>query len=205
MPITPETASLSHPDHRLGDRRDDGTTDGLQEQLFYEFRLEDWIPVDHLLRKICAISTASQWRAATCDYATSAMRAVDCKKLIPRRSTAHSSATAQKTSRQPIQIVAIAPELMCAFCFWGGKNRVQSPSKAGSDCSIPWILLQQPDARTEGVAVVRRSCVGLLTMYHISDNAASWRRSQALQLRAMPPRCSARNRSRGFNSPHAWH
>jgi hypothetical protein len=32
-----------------------GQQSGLQEQLFYEFRLEDWVPVDHLLRKIDAV------------------------------------------------------------------------------------------------------------------------------------------------------
>jgi hypothetical protein len=32
-----------------------GQQTGLQERLFYEFRLEDWVPVDHLLRKIDAV------------------------------------------------------------------------------------------------------------------------------------------------------
>src|SRR5271155_5290695 len=32
-----------------------GQQSGLQEQLFYEFRLDGWIPVDHLLRKIDAV------------------------------------------------------------------------------------------------------------------------------------------------------
>jgi transposase len=32
-----------------------GQPSGLQERLFYEFRLEDWVPVDHLLRKIDAV------------------------------------------------------------------------------------------------------------------------------------------------------
>jgi len=29
-----------------------GQLAGLQERLFYEFRLDDWVPTDHLLRKI---------------------------------------------------------------------------------------------------------------------------------------------------------
>jgi hypothetical protein len=29
-----------------------GEQAGLQERLFYEFRLDDWVPADHLLRKI---------------------------------------------------------------------------------------------------------------------------------------------------------
>jgi hypothetical protein len=32
-----------------------GQQSGLQEQLFYEFRLDEWVPVDHLLRKIDAV------------------------------------------------------------------------------------------------------------------------------------------------------
>ena len=32
-----------------------GQQSGLQERLFYEFRLDDWVPVDHLLRKIDAV------------------------------------------------------------------------------------------------------------------------------------------------------
>jgi transposase len=32
-----------------------GQQSGLQEQLFYEFRLDQWVPVDHLLRKIDAV------------------------------------------------------------------------------------------------------------------------------------------------------
>ena len=32
-----------------------GQRTGLQEQLFYEFRLDDWVPADHLLRKIDAV------------------------------------------------------------------------------------------------------------------------------------------------------
>jgi transposase len=35
---------------------------GLQEQLFYEFRLEDWVPADHLLRKIDAVLDLSGLR-----------------------------------------------------------------------------------------------------------------------------------------------
>ena len=32
-----------------------GQQAGVQERLFYEFRLDDWIPTDHLLRKIDGI------------------------------------------------------------------------------------------------------------------------------------------------------
>jgi len=32
-----------------------GQQSGLQERLFYEFRLDEWVPVDHLLRKIDAV------------------------------------------------------------------------------------------------------------------------------------------------------
>jgi transposase len=32
-----------------------GERSGLQEQLFYEFRLDDWVPADHLLRRIDAV------------------------------------------------------------------------------------------------------------------------------------------------------
>src|SRR5271170_6584468 len=39
-----------------------GQQSGLQEQLFYEFRLEDWVPVDHLLRKIDAVLDLSSLR-----------------------------------------------------------------------------------------------------------------------------------------------
>ena len=39
-----------------------GQQTGLQERLFYEFRLEDWVPVDHLLRKIEAVLDLSGLR-----------------------------------------------------------------------------------------------------------------------------------------------
>ena len=39
-----------------------GQPTGLQEQLFYEFRLEDWVPADHLLRKIDAVLDLSGLR-----------------------------------------------------------------------------------------------------------------------------------------------
>ena len=39
-----------------------GQQSGLQERLFYEFRLEDWVPVDHLLRKIDAVLDLSGLR-----------------------------------------------------------------------------------------------------------------------------------------------
>jgi transposase len=32
-----------------------GQQAGLQERLFYEFRLDDWVPADHLLRKIDSV------------------------------------------------------------------------------------------------------------------------------------------------------
>jgi hypothetical protein len=35
---------------------------GLQERLFYEFRLEEWVPVDHLLRRIDAVLDLSGLR-----------------------------------------------------------------------------------------------------------------------------------------------
>jgi transposase len=39
-----------------------GQPSGLQERLFYEFRLEDWVPSDHLLRKIDAVLDLSSLR-----------------------------------------------------------------------------------------------------------------------------------------------
>ena len=39
-----------------------GQQTGLQERLFYEFRLEDWVAVDHLLRKIDAVLDLSGLR-----------------------------------------------------------------------------------------------------------------------------------------------
>ena len=39
-----------------------GQQSGLQERLFYEFRLDDWVPVDHLLRKIDAVLDLSGLR-----------------------------------------------------------------------------------------------------------------------------------------------
>jgi transposase len=39
-----------------------GQQTGLQERLFYEFRLEDWVPVDHLLRKIDGVLDLSGLR-----------------------------------------------------------------------------------------------------------------------------------------------
>jgi transposase len=39
-----------------------GQQTGLQERLFYEFRLEDWVPVDHLLRKIDGVLDLSSLR-----------------------------------------------------------------------------------------------------------------------------------------------
>jgi transposase len=39
-----------------------GQRTGLQEQLFYEFRLDDWVPADHLLRKIDAVLDLSDLR-----------------------------------------------------------------------------------------------------------------------------------------------
>jgi transposase len=35
---------------------------GLDERLFYEFRLESWVPVDHLLRKVDAVLDLSGLR-----------------------------------------------------------------------------------------------------------------------------------------------
>ena len=48
--------------NRLGDGEMMGQQTGLQERLFYEFRLEDWVPVDHLLRKIDAVLNLSGLR-----------------------------------------------------------------------------------------------------------------------------------------------
>ena len=39
-----------------------GQQAGLQELLFYEFRLDDWVPADHLLRKIDAVLDLSGLR-----------------------------------------------------------------------------------------------------------------------------------------------
>jgi hypothetical protein len=39
-----------------------GQQTGLQERLFYEFRLEDWVPADHLLRKIDGVLDLSSLR-----------------------------------------------------------------------------------------------------------------------------------------------
>jgi len=39
-----------------------GQQSGLQERLFYEFRLDEWVPVDHLLRKIDAVLDLSSLR-----------------------------------------------------------------------------------------------------------------------------------------------
>ena len=39
-----------------------GQQSGLQERLFYEFRLDYWVPVDHLLRKIDAALDFSSLR-----------------------------------------------------------------------------------------------------------------------------------------------
>jgi transposase len=39
-----------------------GQRAGLQERLFYEFRLEDWVPADHLLRKIDGVLDLSSLR-----------------------------------------------------------------------------------------------------------------------------------------------
>jgi len=42
-----------------------GQQAGLQERLFYEFRVDDWVPADHLLRKIDGILNfcAPAWTA----------------------------------------------------------------------------------------------------------------------------------------------
>ena len=46
-----------------------GQQSGLQEQLFYEFRLDDWVPVDHLLEKATLSSIwvvcAARWHRFT--------------------------------------------------------------------------------------------------------------------------------------------
>jgi hypothetical protein len=39
-----------------------GQQSGFQEQLFYEFRLDDWVPPDYLLRKIDAVLDLSALR-----------------------------------------------------------------------------------------------------------------------------------------------
>jgi hypothetical protein len=39
-----------------------GQRTGLQEQLFYEFPLDEWVPADHLLRKIDAVLDLSGLR-----------------------------------------------------------------------------------------------------------------------------------------------
>jgi transposase len=45
-----------------------GQQTGLQERLFYEFRLDDWVPVDHLLRKIDGILDLSGLRHALAPF-----------------------------------------------------------------------------------------------------------------------------------------
>ena len=45
-----------------------GQRAGLQEQLFYEFRLDDWVPADHLLRKIDAVLDLSSLRHALAPF-----------------------------------------------------------------------------------------------------------------------------------------
>src|SRR6516164_9679476 len=45
-----------------------GQPSGLQERLFYEFRLEDWVPSDHLLRKIDAVLDLSSLRHALAPF-----------------------------------------------------------------------------------------------------------------------------------------
>jgi transposase len=39
-----------------------GQQAGLQERLFYEFRLDDWVPADHLLRKMDGVPDLSGLR-----------------------------------------------------------------------------------------------------------------------------------------------
>ena len=45
-----------------------GQQSGLQEQLFYQFRLDDWVPADHLLRKIDAVLDLSSLRRALAPF-----------------------------------------------------------------------------------------------------------------------------------------
>ena len=47
-----------------------GQRTGLQEQLFYEFRLDDWVPADHLLRKIDAVLDLSNLRHTLAPFFT---------------------------------------------------------------------------------------------------------------------------------------
>jgi hypothetical protein len=50
-----------------------GQQTGLQEPLFYEFRLDDWIPADHLLRKIDKVLDLSGLRHALAPLAARAL------------------------------------------------------------------------------------------------------------------------------------
>src|SRR6516164_1878437 len=60
-----------------------GQPSGLQERLFYEFRLEDWVPSDHLLRKIDAVlDLSSLRRELTRFYSHTGRPSVDPELMI---------------------------------------------------------------------------------------------------------------------------
>jgi transposase len=60
-----------------------GHQTGLQERLFYEFRLEDWVPVDYLLRKIDgALDLSSLHRELSPFYSHTGRPSVDPELMV---------------------------------------------------------------------------------------------------------------------------
>jgi len=60
-----------------------GHQTGLQEQLFYEFRLGEWVPADHLLRKIdAALELSSLHRELSPFYSHTGRPSVDPELMV---------------------------------------------------------------------------------------------------------------------------
>jgi transposase len=59
----------------------------LQERLFYEFRLDDWVPVDHLLRKIDAVLDLSSLRRELASFCSHTGRPSVDPELLVRMDT----------------------------------------------------------------------------------------------------------------------
>ena len=64
-----------------------GQRTGLQEQLFYEFRLDDWVPADHLLRKIDAVldrgsRKTRRWRKPDSNFESRSEKAFHAEPMV---------------------------------------------------------------------------------------------------------------------------
>ena len=81
-----------------------GERTGLQERLFYEFRLDEWVPVDHLLRRIDAVLDLSGLRHQLAPfYSDTGRPSVDPELVIRMLLVGYATAYGGNTSRHSMR------------------------------------------------------------------------------------------------------